>query len=202
MTNGLLHVIEKNVDFTYFLQEQQSSKIWPEMRYEIINDPCIVHVRSIHPYIHPSSIHQPSSIRPSIYPFIESDLTAHNLQHILNPVISLQNTQISPPSAEFIHTLRLFLWSPSDSPQADFNGLRVVPVGSPLIRIGSYCTCFFPSADRAVQEQCCLAVLQDNMCATGINMAKTKGSCDDLFANTCVNKTTKVCPHENNTSFF
>ncbi|CAG06344.1 unnamed protein product, partial [Tetraodon nigroviridis] len=45
----------------------------------------------------------------------------------------------------------------------------------------------------AVQEQCCLAVLQDNMCATGINMAKTKGSCDDLFANTCVNKTTKMC---------
>lgn len=49
-----------------------------------------------------------------------------------------------------------------------------------------------------MQEQCCLAVLEDNMCNTGINMAKTQGSCDYLFANTCETKTTKVCPHENN----
>lgn len=44
-----------------------------------------------------------------------------------------------------------------------------------------------------VQEQCCLAVLEDNMCATGINMAKTQGSCDDLLVNTCETKTAKMC---------
>lgn len=52
-----------------------------------------------------------------------------------------------------------------------------------------------PAVDRAVQEQCCLAVLEDNMCNSGINMAKTQGSCDYLFANTCETKTTKVCLH-------
>ncbi|XP_077567081.1 fibulin-1 isoform X1 [Stigmatopora nigra] len=46
---------------------------------------------------------------------------------------------------------------------------------------------------RTVQEQCCLAVLEDNMCTTGINMAKDQGACDSLFSNTCETKTTKMC---------
>uniref|UniRef100_A0A3Q4ABH0 Fibulin-1 n=1 Tax=Mola mola TaxID=94237 RepID=A0A3Q4ABH0_MOLML len=45
----------------------------------------------------------------------------------------------------------------------------------------------------AVQEQCCIAVLEDIMCTTGINMAKDQGSCDILFTNTCETKTTKTC---------
>ncbi|KAM8892292.1 fibulin-1 isoform 1-T1 [Spinachia spinachia] len=46
---------------------------------------------------------------------------------------------------------------------------------------------------RIVQEQCCVTVLEDNMCNTGINVAKDQGACDALFANTCETKTTKMC---------
>uniref|UniRef100_A0A3Q3ND41 Fibulin-1 n=1 Tax=Mastacembelus armatus TaxID=205130 RepID=A0A3Q3ND41_9TELE len=46
---------------------------------------------------------------------------------------------------------------------------------------------------RIVQEQCCVTVLEDNMCTTGINMAKDQGACDSLFTNTCETKTTKMC---------
>uniref|UniRef100_A0A8C3A8V8 Fibulin-1 n=1 Tax=Cyclopterus lumpus TaxID=8103 RepID=A0A8C3A8V8_CYCLU len=46
---------------------------------------------------------------------------------------------------------------------------------------------------RIVQEQCCVTVLEDNMCTTGINMAKDQGLCDSLFTNTCETKTTKMC---------
>ncbi|KAG7522590.1 fibulin-1-like isoform X1 [Solea senegalensis] len=46
---------------------------------------------------------------------------------------------------------------------------------------------------RVVQEQCCVTVLEDNMCTTGINLAKGQGACDSLFANTCEIKTTKMC---------
>uniref|UniRef100_H2UYG2 Fibulin-1 n=1 Tax=Takifugu rubripes TaxID=31033 RepID=H2UYG2_TAKRU len=52
---------------------------------------------------------------------------------------------------------------------------------------------FGSSTCMAVQEHCCLAVLEDNMCTTGINMAKNQGSCDSLFGNTCETKTTKMC---------
>ncbi|XP_056909097.1 fibulin-1 isoform X1 [Takifugu flavidus] len=52
---------------------------------------------------------------------------------------------------------------------------------------------FESSTCMAVQEHCCLAVLEDNMCTTGINMAKNQGSCDSLFGNTCETKTTKMC---------
>lgn len=48
--------------------------------------------------------------------------------------------------------------------------------------------------DRVVQEQCCVAVLEHNMCTTGINVAKEQGACDSLFASTCESKTTKVRP--------
>ena len=53
--------------------------------------------------------------------------------------------------------------------------------------------CFFPPADRIVQEQCCVKVLEDNMCAVGINVAKDQGACDSLLTSTCETKTTKVC---------
>lgn len=53
--------------------------------------------------------------------------------------------------------------------------------------------CVFFLTDRTVQEQCCVAVLEDTMCTTGSNMAKEQGSCDTLFTNTCETKTTKVC---------
>ncbi|XP_050929160.1 fibulin-1 isoform X2 [Lates calcarifer] len=46
---------------------------------------------------------------------------------------------------------------------------------------------------RIVQEQCCVTVLEDNMCTTGINLAKEQGACDSLFTNTCETKTTKMC---------
>uniref|UniRef100_A0A3P9MLQ3 Fibulin-1 n=1 Tax=Oryzias latipes TaxID=8090 RepID=A0A3P9MLQ3_ORYLA len=46
---------------------------------------------------------------------------------------------------------------------------------------------------RIVQEQCCTAALEDNMCRTGINLAKDQGVCDSLFNNTCETKTTKMC---------
>uniref|UniRef100_A0A672HSG1 Fibulin-1 n=1 Tax=Salarias fasciatus TaxID=181472 RepID=A0A672HSG1_SALFA len=46
---------------------------------------------------------------------------------------------------------------------------------------------------RIVQEQCCVTVLEDTMCTTGINVAKDQGVCDSLFANTCETKTTKMC---------
>ncbi|XP_040894238.1 fibulin-1 isoform X2 [Toxotes jaculatrix] len=45
---------------------------------------------------------------------------------------------------------------------------------------------------RVVQEQCCVTVLEDNMCTNGINLAK-QGACDSLFTNTCETKTTKMC---------
>ncbi len=92
------------------------------------------------------------------------------------------------------------LKSPSGLLQAIFNGLH--------FKAGLHCTkiidrvenkftscvfvCFF-LADRVVQEQCCVAVLEDNMCNTGINMAKDQGACDSLFTSTCETKTTKVC---------
>ncbi|XP_033823944.1 fibulin-1 isoform X2 [Periophthalmus magnuspinnatus] len=44
-----------------------------------------------------------------------------------------------------------------------------------------------------VREQCCLSVLEDNMCSTGINTAKSNGACDALFTSTCDAKTTKMC---------
>lgn len=50
---------------------------------------------------------------------------------------------------------------------------------------------------RIVQEQCCVTVLEDNMCTTGINVAKDQGACDTLFTNTCETKTTKVCFYVN-----
>lgn len=50
---------------------------------------------------------------------------------------------------------------------------------------------FFPS-DRIAQEQCCVSVLEDNMCSTGINVAKEQGVCDSLLGGTCETKTTKV----------
>ncbi|KAM9376964.1 fibulin-1 isoform 2-T2 [Pholidichthys leucotaenia] len=46
---------------------------------------------------------------------------------------------------------------------------------------------------RIVQEQCCVTVLEDNMCTKGINVANTQGACDSLFSNTCETKTTKMC---------
>ncbi|XP_029010122.1 fibulin-1 isoform X2 [Betta splendens] len=46
---------------------------------------------------------------------------------------------------------------------------------------------------RIVQEQCCVKALEDNMCTTGINMAKDQGACDSLLANSCETKTTKMC---------
>ncbi|CAL8359156.1 unnamed protein product [Lota lota] len=47
---------------------------------------------------------------------------------------------------------------------------------------------------RIVQEQCCVTVLEDSMCTTGINMAKEQNSCyTDLFTNSCDSKTTKTC---------
>ncbi|TMS05429.1 Fibulin-1 [Larimichthys crocea] len=47
---------------------------------------------------------------------------------------------------------------------------------------------------RIVQEQCCVTVLEDVKCTTGINMAKDQGACDTLFTNTCeTTKTTKMC---------
>lgn len=52
---------------------------------------------------------------------------------------------------------------------------------------------FLFSLARIVQEQCCTAALEDNMCRTGINLAKDQGVCDSLFNNTCETKTTKVC---------
>lgn len=55
----------------------------------------------------------------------------------------------------------------------------------------SFSCVFFPT-DRTVQEQCCVAMLEDIMCTNGINTAKDLGSCDTLFSNTCETKTTKV----------
>ncbi|KAL0968016.1 hypothetical protein UPYG_G00261110 [Umbra pygmaea] len=47
---------------------------------------------------------------------------------------------------------------------------------------------------RIVQEQCCAAVLEDNACTNGINMAKDQGGCDTLFTGTtCEIKPTKMC---------
>lgn len=54
--------------------------------------------------------------------------------------------------------------------------------------------CFFLlHANRMVQEQCCVVAHEDNKCTTGINMAKDQGACHSLLANTCEDKTTKVC---------
>lgn len=61
-------------------------------------------------------------------------------------------------------------------------------------RVWNKCiTCFVVSPDRIVQEQCCVTVLKDNMCTSGIKMAKDQGACDSLFTNPCETKTTKVC---------
>ncbi|XP_032446481.1 fibulin-1 isoform X1 [Xiphophorus hellerii] len=46
---------------------------------------------------------------------------------------------------------------------------------------------------RIAQEQCCVSVLEDNMCSIGINVAKEHGVCDPLLAGTCETKTTKMC---------
>ncbi|KAL2093891.1 hypothetical protein ACEWY4_011203 [Coilia grayii] len=47
---------------------------------------------------------------------------------------------------------------------------------------------------RIAQEQCCAAVLEDNSCTSGINMAKEQGACEALFtASTCEAKTAKMC---------
>ncbi|XP_068168640.1 fibulin-1 isoform X1 [Antennarius striatus] len=55
----------------------------------------------------------------------------------------------------------------------------------PLISESSTC--------RMVQEQCCVTVLEDDMCTAGINTAKQEGACHTLFTNTCETKTTKMC---------
>ncbi|XP_072291030.1 fibulin-1 isoform X1 [Eucyclogobius newberryi] len=44
-----------------------------------------------------------------------------------------------------------------------------------------------------VREQCCVSVLEDNMCSEGINAAKSQETCDALFTSTCDTKTTKIC---------
>lgn len=54
-------------------------------------------------------------------------------------------------------------------------------------------TCVLCFSCRIAQEQCCVIAHEDNMCTTGINMAKDQGVCDSLLANTCETKTTKVC---------
>ncbi|XP_051978847.1 fibulin-1-like isoform X1 [Xyrauchen texanus] len=47
---------------------------------------------------------------------------------------------------------------------------------------------------RIAQEQCCAAVLEDNTCTNGINMAKDQGSCHALLSSsTCETKTAKMC---------
>uniref|UniRef100_A0A673VXV2 Fibulin-1 n=1 Tax=Salmo trutta TaxID=8032 RepID=A0A673VXV2_SALTR len=47
---------------------------------------------------------------------------------------------------------------------------------------------------RIVQEQCCAAVLEDNICTSGINMAKDQGACDTQFTGSiCETKTAKMC---------
>ncbi|XP_077065877.1 fibulin-1 isoform X3 [Siphateles boraxobius] len=47
---------------------------------------------------------------------------------------------------------------------------------------------------RIAQEQCCTTVLDDNICTSGINMAKDQGSCDGLLStSTCETKTAKMC---------
>ncbi|XP_067091242.1 fibulin-1-like [Osmerus mordax] len=47
---------------------------------------------------------------------------------------------------------------------------------------------------RIVQEQCCAAVLEDNICTNGINMAKDQGACETLYSgSTCETKTAKMC---------
>ena len=56
------------------------------------------------------------------------------------------------------------------------------------------CACVGVCVCRIVQEQCCVTVLEDSMCTTGINMAKERSSCyTDQFSNSCDSKTTKVC---------
>lgn len=55
--------------------------------------------------------------------------------------------------------------------------------------------CLFSLADRIVQEQCCVTVLEDNVCTIGINTAKEQGVCHSLLTvltNTCESKTKKV----------
>ncbi|KAK5613724.1 hypothetical protein CRENBAI_017149 [Crenichthys baileyi] len=46
---------------------------------------------------------------------------------------------------------------------------------------------------RIAQEQCCVSVLEDAMCSTGINVAKDQAVCDSVLAGTCETKTTKMC---------
>ncbi|KAG7455868.1 hypothetical protein MATL_G00245510 [Megalops atlanticus] len=47
---------------------------------------------------------------------------------------------------------------------------------------------------RIAQEQCCVAVLEDTTCTSGINMAKDQGACETLFSESpCETKTAKMC---------
>ncbi|XP_036376120.1 fibulin-1-like isoform X2 [Megalops cyprinoides] len=47
---------------------------------------------------------------------------------------------------------------------------------------------------RVAQEQCCVAVLEDTTCTSGINMAKDQGACETLLSQSpCETKTAKMC---------
>ncbi|KAJ8373463.1 hypothetical protein SKAU_G00040430 [Synaphobranchus kaupii] len=47
---------------------------------------------------------------------------------------------------------------------------------------------------RIAQEQCCMTVLEDTSCSSGINMAKDQGACETLFFDSpCETKTAKMC---------
>ncbi|XP_067236060.1 fibulin-1 isoform X3 [Chanodichthys erythropterus] len=48
---------------------------------------------------------------------------------------------------------------------------------------------------RIAQEQCCATVLDDNICTSGINMAKDQGSCgvENFSSSICETKTAKMC---------
>ncbi|KAJ8262360.1 hypothetical protein GJAV_G00165540 [Gymnothorax javanicus] len=56
----------------------------------------------------------------------------------------------------------------------------------PLISESSTC--------RIAQEQCCMAVLEDSACTSGINTAKDQGNCQGLFSqDPCETRTAKSC---------
>ncbi|KAJ8411170.1 hypothetical protein AAFF_G00171760 [Aldrovandia affinis] len=56
----------------------------------------------------------------------------------------------------------------------------------PLISASTTC--------RIAQEQCCMTVLEDTSCSSGINTAKDQGACEALFSNSpCETKTAKMC---------
>ncbi|XP_064174821.1 fibulin-1-like isoform X1 [Anguilla rostrata] len=47
---------------------------------------------------------------------------------------------------------------------------------------------------RIAQEQCCMSVLENTSCSSGINMAKDQGACEALFSDSpCETKTAKMC---------